>query len=191
MPSFLEFEKPIAELEGKIEELRHLTDGGALNIADEVGRMQEKVERLLRTTYSKLTPWQKVLVARHPERPHALEYIENLFEDYLPLAGDRAFAEDPAIAGGLARFDGRSVMVIGNEKGHDTEIPPEAQFRHGPAGGLSQGDAPDAAGRNGSACRSSHWSIPQAPIREWARRRAARPKPSPARSKPASIWRRR
>ena len=121
MPSFLEFEKPIAELEGKIEELRHLTDGGALNIADEVGRMQEKVERMLRTTYSKLTPWQKVLVARHPERPHALEYIENLFEDYLPLAGDRAFAEDPAIAGGLARFDGRSVMVIGNEKGHDTE----------------------------------------------------------------------
>ena len=121
MPSFLEFEKPIAELEGKIEELRHLTDGGALNIAEEVGRMQEKVERMLRTTYSKLTPWQKVLVARHPERPHALEYIENLFEDYLPLAGDRAFAEDRAIVGGLARFGGRSVVVVGNEKGHDTE----------------------------------------------------------------------
>jgi len=83
--------------------------------------MQEKVERMLRTTYSKLTPWQKVLVARHPERPHAQEYIDNLFDDFLPLAGDRAFAEDLAIVGGLARFNGRSVMVIGNEKGHDTE----------------------------------------------------------------------
>ena len=121
MPTFLEFEKPIAELEGKIEELRHLSDGGGLNIAEEVTRMQEKVERMLRTTYSKLTPWQKVLVARHPERPHALEYIETLFDDFLPLAGDRAFAEDLAIVGGLARFNGRSVMVIGNEKGHDTE----------------------------------------------------------------------
>jgi len=121
MPTFLEFEKPIAELEGKIEELRHLSDGGGLNIADEVTRMQEKVERMLRTTYSKLTPWQKVLVARHQERPHALEYIENLFDDYVPLAGDRAFAEDLAIVGGLARFNGRSVVVIGNEKGHDTE----------------------------------------------------------------------
>lgn len=121
MPTFLEFEKPIAELEGKIEELRHLSDGGGLNIADEVTRMQEKVERMLRTTYSKLTPWQKVLVARHPERPHALEYIENLFDDYIPLAGDRAFAEDLAIVGGLARFNGRSVVVMGNEKGHDTD----------------------------------------------------------------------
>lgn len=121
MPTFLEFEKPIAELEGKIEELRHLSDGGGLNIAEEVTRMQEKVERMLRTTYSKLTPWQKVLVARHPERPHAQEYIDNLFDDFLPLAGDRAFAEDLAIVGGLARFNGRSVMVIGNEKGHDTE----------------------------------------------------------------------
>ncbi len=121
MPSFLEFEKPIAELEGKIAELRHLSDGGALNIAEEVARLQDKVERMLRTTYARLTPWQKVQVARHPERPHALEFIDNLFEDYVPLAGDRAFAEDAAIVGGLARFDGRSVVVIGNEKGHDTE----------------------------------------------------------------------
>ena len=121
MPTFLEFEKPIAELEGKIKELRHLSDGGSLNIADEVTRLQEKVERMLRTTYAKLTPWQKVLVARHQERPHALEYIENLFDDYVPLAGDRVFGEDLAIVGGLARFDGRSVVVIGNEKGHDTD----------------------------------------------------------------------
>jgi len=121
MPTFLEFEKPIAELEGKIKELRHLSDGGSLNIADEVTRLQEKVERMLRTTYAKLTPWQKVLVARHQERPHALEYIENLFDDYVPLAGDRVFGEDLAIVGGLARFEGRSVAVIGNEKGHDTD----------------------------------------------------------------------
>jgi acetyl-CoA carboxylase carboxyl transferase subunit alpha len=121
MPTFLDFEKPIAELEGKIEELRHLSDGGGLNIADEVGKLQDKVERLLRSTYSKLTPWQKVQVARHPDRPHALDYIDALFEDYTSLAGDRAFAEDAAMVGGLARLRGRSVVVIGNEKGHDTE----------------------------------------------------------------------
>jgi acetyl-CoA carboxylase carboxyl transferase subunit alpha len=121
MPTFLDFEKPIAELEGKIEELRHLSDGGGLNIADEVLRLQDKVERLLKTTYAKLTPWQKVQVARHPERPHALDYLEALFTDFQPLAGDRAYAEDSAIVGGLARFRGRSLVVVGTEKGHDTE----------------------------------------------------------------------
>ena len=121
MPTFLDFEKPIQELEGKIEELRHLSDGGGLNIADEVLRLQDKVERLLKTTYAKLTPWQKVQVARHPERPHALDYLEALFTDYQPLAGDRAYAEDAAIVGGLARFRGRSLVVMGTEKGHDTE----------------------------------------------------------------------
>jgi len=126
MPTFLDFEKPIAELEGKIEELRHLSDGGGLNIADEVTRLQDKVDRLLTSTYAKLSPWQKVQVARHPERPHAIDYIDALFEDYMPLAGDRAFAEDHAIIGGLARFRGRSVMVLGNEKGHDTD----SRIRH-------------------------------------------------------------
>jgi acetyl-CoA carboxylase carboxyl transferase subunit alpha len=121
MPTFLDFEKPIAELEGKIEELRHLSDGGGLNIADEVLRLQDKVERLLKTTYAKLTPWQKVQVARHPERPHASDYLEALFTDYQPLAGDRAYAEDAAVVGGLARFRGRSLVVMGTEKGHDTE----------------------------------------------------------------------
>jgi len=121
MPTFLDFEKPIAELEGKIEELRHLSDGGGLNIADEVLRLQDKVERLLKTTYAKLTPWQKVQVARHPERPHARDYIDTLFTDYQPLAGDRAYAEDAAVLGGIARFRGRSLVVIGTEKGHDTE----------------------------------------------------------------------
>ncbi|BAE53008.1 acetyl-CoA carboxylase carboxyltransferase subunit alpha [Paramagnetospirillum magneticum] len=117
----LEFEKPIAELEGKIEELRHLSDGGDVNIADEVSKLQAKVDKLLRSTYAKLTPWQKTQVARHPERPHTLAYISTLIEDFTPLAGDRAFAEDEAIIGGLGRFRGRSVMIIGHEKGHDTE----------------------------------------------------------------------
>jgi len=121
MPTFLDFEKPIAELEGKIEELRHLSDGGGLNIADEILRLQDKVERQLKTTYAKLTPWQKVQVARHPERPHARDYLEALFTDFQPLAGDRCFGEDAAVVGGLARFRGRSLVVIGTEKGHDTE----------------------------------------------------------------------
>jgi acetyl-CoA carboxylase carboxyl transferase subunit alpha len=121
MPTFLDFEKPIAELEGKIEELRHLSDGGGLNISEEVTRMQEKVERMLRTTYSKLSAWQKVQVARHPDRPHALDYIDALFDEYVPLSGDRNFGEDDAVVGGLARYRGASIVVIGTEKGHDTE----------------------------------------------------------------------
>ena len=121
MQTFLEFEKPIAELEGKIEELRHLTDAGDLNIAEEVGKLQGKVDKLLRQTYAKLTPAQKVQVARHPSRPHCLDYVNGLIEDFTPLAGDRHFAEDAAVVGGLGRFRGRSVVVIGQEKGHDTE----------------------------------------------------------------------
>jgi acetyl-CoA carboxylase carboxyl transferase subunit alpha len=121
MQTFLEFEKPIAELEGKIEELRHLTDAGDLNIADEVGKLQGKVDKLLRSTYAKLTPAQKVQVARHPNRPHCLDYVNGLIEGFTPLAGDRHFAEDAAVVGGLGRFRGRSVVVIGQEKGHDTE----------------------------------------------------------------------
>lgn len=122
MLTFLEFEKPIAELESKIEELRHLTDPGeGINIAEEVARLQQKVDRLLRQTYAKLTPAQKVQVARHPNRPHCLDYINGLISDFTPLAGDRCFGEDEAIVGGLGRFLGQSVMVIGQEKGNDTE----------------------------------------------------------------------
>jgi acetyl-CoA carboxylase carboxyl transferase subunit alpha len=121
MRHFLDFEKPLAELEGKIAELRHLTDAGDINIADEVARLETKSDRLLRQTYAKLTPWQKVQVARHPERPHFLDYVEGLITEFTPLAGDRAFAEDRAIIGGLGRFRGRTVMVIGHEKGADTE----------------------------------------------------------------------
>jgi len=119
--NFLDFEKPIAELEGKIEELRHLSDSDEINIAEEINRLQVKVDKLLRTTYGKLSPWQKAQVARHPDRPHTSDYINRLITDFTPLAGDRAFAEDKAIIGGLGRFRGRSVMVIGHEKGNDTE----------------------------------------------------------------------
>jgi acetyl-CoA carboxylase carboxyl transferase subunit alpha len=121
MRHFLEFEKPLAELEGKIEELRHLADGGDLNIADEVERLETKVDRLLRQTYAKLSPWQKVLLARHPERPHGGDYIAGLITEFTPLAGDRTFAEDRAIVGGLGRFRGRAVVVLAHEKGADTE----------------------------------------------------------------------
>jgi acetyl-CoA carboxylase carboxyl transferase subunit alpha len=120
MRTFLDFEKAVAELEAKIEELRHVGDQGTLNIADEVGRLEAKTDRLLRQTYAKLTPWQKVLVARHPARPHGLDYINRLIDDYTPLAGDRSFAEDRAIVGGLGRFRGRGVVVIAHEKGSDT-----------------------------------------------------------------------
>ncbi|HEY1504781.1 MAG TPA: acetyl-CoA carboxylase carboxyltransferase subunit alpha [Stellaceae bacterium] len=121
MRQFLEFEKPLAELEGKIEELRHLADGGDLNIADEVERLENKVDRLLRQTYAKLSPWQKVQLARHPERPHGSDYIAGLITEFTPLAGDRSFAEDRAIIGGLGRFRGRAVVVLAHEKGADTE----------------------------------------------------------------------
>src|SRR5271157_5280730 len=121
MRHFLDFEKPIAELEGKIEELRRMSDPGGINIAEEVGRLTEKADRQLRATYAKLTAWQKTQVARHPDRPKALSYINGLIAEFTPLAGDRAFGEDTAVIGGLGRFRGRSVVVLGTEKGSDTD----------------------------------------------------------------------
>ena len=121
MQNFLEFERPIAELESKIEELRHLPTAADINITDEVAVLEAKASRLLKQTYAKLTAWQKVQVARHPDRPHFLDYAQALFTEFTPLAGDRAFAEDRAIVGGLARFRGRSVVVMGTEKGHEVE----------------------------------------------------------------------
>jgi acetyl-CoA carboxylase carboxyl transferase subunit alpha len=121
MQNFLEFERPIAELESKIEELRHLPTSGDLNIAEEVGILEAKASKLLKQTYAKLTAWQKVQVARHPDRPHFLDYAAALLTEFTPLAGDRTFAEDEALVGGLARFRGQAVVVMGTEKGNEVE----------------------------------------------------------------------
>ncbi|GEQ97627.1 hypothetical protein JCM17844_12640 [Iodidimonas gelatinilytica] len=121
MITFLDFEKPIAELEGKIRDLRKLSGGdGSMDLSDEVDRLQSKRDRLLGEAYAGLSPWQKTQVARHPERPHFSDIVAHLFTDFTPLAGDRSFGEDQALMGGLARFNGRSVLVMGNEKGTDT-----------------------------------------------------------------------
>jgi acetyl-CoA carboxylase carboxyl transferase subunit alpha len=121
MAHYLEFEKPIAELEGKIEELKRLTGDGTLNIADEVAKLQAKVDRQIRAVYGKLSAWQKVQVARHPERPHCKDFVAGLIDGFTPLAGDRLFGDDAAVIGGIGRFRGQSVVVIGQEKGSDTE----------------------------------------------------------------------
>ena len=121
MRHFLDFEKPIAALEGKIEELRHLGGDSGLNIADEIGKLQARIDKELAQTYQKLGPWEKVQVARHPERPKVVQIISHMFTDFTPLSGDRNYAEDYAIIGGLARFHGRPVVVMGTEKGSTTE----------------------------------------------------------------------
>ena len=120
MPSFLDFEKPVAELQARVAELRETAEAGSVDITSEIEKLEAKSDRLLRETYAKLTPWQKTLVARHPERPHFKHYVAGLIEDFMPHAGDRAFADDQSIIGGLGRLNGRRIMVIGHEKGDDT-----------------------------------------------------------------------
>ena len=125
--TYLDFEKPIAELESKVAELRALEgEDRPVSIADEIKKLEQKARSALVDTYGKLTPWQKTQVARHPERPHCLDFVNALIDDFTPMAGDRYFAEDEAIVGGLGRFRGRSVMIIGHEKGSDTE----SRIRH-------------------------------------------------------------
>lgn len=119
--TFLDFETPIADLEDKIEQLRVVNDDTALDIADEIEQLSKKSEALTKDIYSKLTAWQISKVSRHPQRPYTLDYIEHLFTDFEELHGDRSFADDKAIVGGLARFNGQSVMVIGHQKGRDTK----------------------------------------------------------------------
>ncbi|MBA3512441.1 acetyl-CoA carboxylase carboxyltransferase subunit alpha [Sphingomonas sp.] len=120
MLTFLDFEKPIAELETRVAELRETATAGSINIDSEIARLEAKSAKLLRETYSRLTPWQKSQVARHPDRPHFNDYVAGMADEFVPLAGDRAFSDDPAIVGGFARIDGRRVMIIGHEKGDDT-----------------------------------------------------------------------
>src|SRR4051794_23254098 len=120
MLTYLDFEKPIAELETRVSELRETASAGDIDIDSEIERLESKANKLLRDTYAKLTPWQKAQVARHPERPHFKDYVAGIADDFLPLAGDRSFADDPAIIAGFARIDGRRVMLIGHEKGDDT-----------------------------------------------------------------------
>jgi len=120
MPTFLDFEKPLAELDARVNELRDTAQAGALNIDSEIEKLQAKSERMLRETYARLTPWQKTQVARHPERPHFKDYVAGLVDEFVPLSGDRSFGNDQAIVGGLGKLNGRKVMLIGHEKGDDT-----------------------------------------------------------------------
>ena len=121
MISFLEFEKPVASLELRIKEMRSLESDDGVDVASEIERLEVKSSELLASTYASLTPWQKTQVARHPQRPHFRDYIEHAFTDFMPLGGDRNFGDDEAIMGGFAKLDGRRVVVIGHEKGHDTQ----------------------------------------------------------------------
>lgn len=120
-PTFLDFEQPIAELENKIDELRFVQDDSVLDISEEITRLQKKSLELTKSVYAKLTPWQISQVSRHPQRPYTLDYIQSLFTDFEELHGDRAYSDDAAIVGGLARFNGQSVMIIGHQKGRDTK----------------------------------------------------------------------
>ena len=130
MTNYLDFEKPLAEIEGKAEELRALARSSEdkMDVEEEAGALDRKAEAMLKDLYKSLTPWRKCQVARHPERPHCRDYIESLFAEYTPLAGDRNFADDHAVMGGLARFNDTPVMVIGHEKGNDTKSRIERNF---------------------------------------------------------------
>ncbi|HET6538217.1 MAG TPA: acetyl-CoA carboxylase carboxyltransferase subunit alpha [Sphingopyxis sp.] len=131
MTAFLDFEKQVAALDRQIAELRAMGEDPTLNIENDIARLEDKSSKLLRDIYSKLSPWQKTQVARHPERPHFKHYIDGMFDDFLPLAGDRNFADDHAIIGGFARFRGQRVMVMGHEKGDD--IPSRMKHNFGMA----------------------------------------------------------
>ena len=120
-PNFLEFEAPIGELEAKIQELRHASHGQAINIEEEIGKLQAKLKTRTAEIFRNLTPWQVAQLARHPARPFTLDYVKVMCEEFHELAGDRAYADDAAIVGGIGRIDGRSVMIIGHQKGRDTK----------------------------------------------------------------------
>jgi len=175
---YLEFEKPLAEIEGKAEELRAMArQNEEMNIEAEAGALDKKASSLLKELYSNLTPWRKCQVARHPERPHCQNYIEALLTEFTPLAGDRNFADDHAVVGGLARFDDMPIVVIGHEKGNDTKTRIERNF------GMARPEGYRKAIRlmelaDKLACLSLRWSIPLAPIPERALKSVVNPKRS-------------
>src|SRR3990167_161247 len=121
MISTLEFEKPIVELEKKISELKHLSSDGNLNLQSEVKKLESRLAHVKKETYAQLTPWQRVQIARHPKRPYTLDYIQMIFTDFIELHGDRTFADDKALVGGFAKLDGRTVLVLGHQKGRDAK----------------------------------------------------------------------
>ena len=148
MYNYLDFEKPVADLEGKILELKKLAENGeAVDVGDEIARLEKRSSDALRDVYKTLTPWQKVQVARHPDRPHCLDYVDGLFTDFTPLAGDRTFGEDHAIVGGFAPLPRRTGGGDRPGEGLRHQEPPEAQFRHG-------------AGRKATARRCASWNSP-------------------------------
>ncbi len=150
MISYLEFEKPVAQLEERISELRNLDANQDVDVTSEITRLETKSAELLASTYSSLTPWQKTQVARHPSRPHFRDYVEHAFEEFIPLGGDRYFGDDLAIMGGFAKLDGRRVMLIGHEKGHDTQTRIKHNFGMGkPEGYRKAIRLMDLAGRFG------------------------------------------
>ena len=146
MRSYLDFEKPVAELEAKVDELRALAASGS-DIGDEIARIEDKASQALADLYANLTPWQKTLVARHPQRPHFTDFVNALMTEFTPMAGDRKFAEDEALVGGFGRFRGESDLRGRPGKGRHHRRPYQAQFRHGAPRRLSQGGAADGDGR--------------------------------------------
>ncbi len=186
MRSYLDFEKPVAELESKIDELRALAASGS-DIGDEIARIEEKAGQALADLYANLTPWQKTLVARHPQRPHFTDFVSALITEFTPLAGDRKFADDEALLGGFGRFRGESICVIGQEKGASTESRIKHNFGMArPEGYRKAVRLMEMADRFGIPVLSLvDWP---APIPASARRSADRPKPSRARPTPACHW---
>ena len=144
---FLDFEQPVAELESKIEELRYVQNESAVDISEEIDRLGKKSQQLTKDIYAELTPWQVTQIARHPQRPYTLDYVSEIFTDFQELHGDRAFADDQSIVGGLARFNGQACMVHRPPEGPRHQGARAAQLRHAAARGLSQGAAPDEARR--------------------------------------------
>ena len=177
-PPVLDFERPVVELERKIEELRQFAQGSS-ELAREIKMLEARVEELQREIFADLTPWQKVLLSRHPGRPYTQDYLARLITDFLELHGDRQFGDDPAIVGGLGWFEGTPVLCLGHQKGRTTKENVMPQLRHAQARGLPQGAAPDGAGRAVQAPHPLLHRHHRRLSRASTPRSAGRPRPSP------------